>query len=85
MQQSQAEWKIVFFIGAGVYFVGAVVFHFCAEGELQPWAYVDESLGDGADKTNAEKDLIEIKQHEAQLVRQELTFNFDHSKFISKI
>ncbi|XP_062550218.1 vesicular glutamate transporter 2-like [Armigeres subalbatus] len=35
---SPAEWKMVFYIAAGVYLFGLVVYWFWASGELQPWS-----------------------------------------------
>jgi hypothetical protein len=36
--QTLDEWRIVFFIAAAIYIVGAVAFGFLASGEVQPWA-----------------------------------------------
>lgn len=32
------EWRLVFFISAGIYLVGCVIYWFYASGELQEWA-----------------------------------------------
>lgn len=32
------EWRVVFFISAGIYLVGCVIYWFWASGEVQPWA-----------------------------------------------
>lgn len=37
-QQAEGEWKIVFYIAAGVYLFGSIVYWLFASGELQPWA-----------------------------------------------
>ncbi|XP_060516790.1 sialin-like isoform X1 [Cylas formicarius] len=33
-----SEWQIVFYVSAGIYLFGAVVYGTCASGNLQPWA-----------------------------------------------
>jgi ACS family sodium-dependent inorganic phosphate cotransporter len=36
--RSASQWRIVFYIAAAIYLVGAVIYWFFASGELQPWA-----------------------------------------------
>jgi ACS family sodium-dependent inorganic phosphate cotransporter-like MFS transporter 5 len=36
--QLQSEWRVVFFITAGVYVAGAIGYLILGSGELQPWA-----------------------------------------------
>lgn len=36
--QTEDEWKIVFYISAGIYLIGCVIYWFWASGEVQPWA-----------------------------------------------
>jgi ACS family sodium-dependent inorganic phosphate cotransporter len=36
--QTVEEWRIVFFISAGVYAIGVVFCAFFVSGEIQPWA-----------------------------------------------
>ena len=38
-----SEWQLVFYIAAGIYLIGAVIYWFWASGELQPWAIMDEA------------------------------------------
>lgn len=47
------EWRIVFFITAGVYAVGCIVYWIWCTSELQPWAKRKEDLVND-DKPNAE-------------------------------
>ncbi|XP_058975538.1 sialin [Musca domestica] len=42
VNQTSEEWKTVFFISAGVYLVGCVIYWLWASGELQEWAKTDE-------------------------------------------
>ena len=77
-KQLQSEWKVVFFIGAAIYFVGGVTFNFFAKSDLQSWAFVDCEPANGLDKE--EKDL-----KEAESIRQQIIKAFDHSKFIAKL
>lgn len=42
VEQTTEEWKIVFFISAGIYLLGCVIYWFWASGELQEWAKVPE-------------------------------------------
>jgi MFS transporter, ACS family, solute carrier family 17 (sodium-dependent inorganic phosphate cotransporter), other len=36
--QSAEEWKTVFYISAGIYLIGCVIYWIWASGEVQPWA-----------------------------------------------
>ena len=40
-QQTQEQWQTVFFICAGVYTFGTLVYVMFGSGELQPWARTD--------------------------------------------
>ncbi|XP_073838325.1 major facilitator superfamily transporter 9 [Musca autumnalis] len=42
VDQTSEEWKTVFFISAGVYLIGCVIYWMWASGELQEWAKTDE-------------------------------------------
>lgn len=42
VNQTSEEWKTVFFISAGIYLIGCVVYWFWASGELQEWAKTPE-------------------------------------------
>jgi MFS transporter, ACS family, solute carrier family 17 (sodium-dependent inorganic phosphate cotransporter), other len=44
----ESEWKIIFYIAAGVYFFGGIVYWFFASGKPQPWANGKKSLKDSA-------------------------------------
>ncbi|XP_030370470.1 sialin [Scaptodrosophila lebanonensis] len=37
-EQTSTEWRLVFFISAGIYLIGCVIYWFFASGELQEWA-----------------------------------------------
>jgi len=37
LQSTQAEWRVVFYITAAIYVIGAILFCILAEGEIQPW------------------------------------------------
>ncbi|KAL5279832.1 hypothetical protein ACFFRR_004066 [Megaselia abdita] len=55
------EWRIVFFISAGIYLFGCVVYWFWCSGELQEWAKVpteDSEMSVENGKTNGEKGYI---------------------------
>ena len=41
LQSSQSEWQMVFYIAAGIYTVGALVYIMFGTGELQEWAVDD--------------------------------------------
>ena len=36
--ETQEEWRLVFYIAAGIYMFGMIVFALFASGEKQPWA-----------------------------------------------
>lgn len=38
VEQTTEEWKIVFFISAGIYLLGCLIYWFWASGEIQEWA-----------------------------------------------
>lgn len=42
VNQTSEEWKTVFFISAGIYLIGCVIYWFWASGELQEWAKTPE-------------------------------------------
>lgn len=37
LQVKKAEWKIIFFIAAGAYFTGNLIFVLFGRGDVQPW------------------------------------------------
>lgn len=45
--QPPEQWRIVFYISAGIYLIGCVVYWIWASGEVQPWAMTEpESSAD---------------------------------------
>lgn len=48
--QTAEEWKAVFFISAGVYLIGCVIYWFWASGELQEWAKTPEQKAADAEE-----------------------------------
>lgn len=36
--KSDDEWRVVFYIAAGIYLIGCVIYWIWASGELQPWS-----------------------------------------------
>lgn len=52
MFQTMEEWRIVFFITAGVYAVGCIVYWIWCTSELQPWAKRKEDAS--KEKVNGE-------------------------------
>lgn len=55
------EWRTVFFISAGIYLFGCVVYWFWCSGELQEWAKVpteDSEMSVEKGKTNGEKGYV---------------------------
>ncbi|EDW67516.1 sialin [Drosophila virilis] len=44
------EWRLVFFISAGIYLVGCVIYWFYASGELQEWAKTPEQKASEAEQ-----------------------------------
>lgn len=45
--QKQEEWRIVFFITAGVYLIGAIVLLILSSGEVESWACKKKSVDHG--------------------------------------
>jgi len=39
LQRTRESWQIVFFIAAGVYAVGGILFCILTSGTIQPWAF----------------------------------------------
>ncbi len=61
MQGAREEWQQVFYIAAGVYTLGAILFGFLAEGEEQPWAkYIKPTSSESLQK---DKDDAVEKSH----------------------
>ncbi|XP_023310014.1 sialin [Anoplophora glabripennis] len=48
-KKSADDWRIVFYISAGIYLVGAVIYGLFASGEIQPWAIESEPLNQGVE------------------------------------
>ena len=46
LQQTREEWQMVFFLAAGIYAFGGVIYIICARGELQPWAVDTSEIND---------------------------------------
>lgn len=47
--QTRAEWQIVFYVAAAIYFFGAIFFAIFSSGELQSWAQSDPNQGTGVE------------------------------------
>lgn len=63
----KSEWRIVFFISASIYLVGAVVYWIFCSGEAQPWAIVkttdiDDEEGNGKEKHAYSNKALEINE-----------------------
>ena len=58
LQQTQAEWQIVFYISAVIYSFGAVFFVIFADGEIQSWARPYMFEEEGGDEMIEHKDGI---------------------------
>jgi hypothetical protein len=58
MQQTAEEWRVVFYINAGIYAVGLIFYLILAKGTLQPWVYpyitADVGQGQGHDQARQE-------------------------------
>lgn len=61
--QAQSEWRLVFFITAGVYLVGALVYLVIGTGELQSWAQLDKKSVEEKETSNKEdrSSLVELE------------------------
>ena len=72
MQQTQYQWRIVFYIAAVIYTVGAVFFLIFSEGEVQDWVkpYMSE-------EESLEKDVVAPPQLD---VDQSLQPNLDKNE-----
>lgn len=49
------KWKIIFYISAGIYLFGCVIYWFFASGEVQPWAQTHIQQTNKNNKTDVEK------------------------------
>jgi len=60
VDKSRASWQIVFFIAAGVYAAGAILYCLLASGDLQPWAKNQNKPQESHDmkEVNGEKDQL---------------------------
>lgn len=59
IQVKAQEWKIIFFIAAGFYFAGNLVFVIFGRGEIQPWNE-QQSEKEQSNQTNTKMDIIEF-------------------------
>jgi len=59
LQQTIEAWRLVFYLGAGVYVFGTVIYLIFGSGEVQPWGYPPKTEEmkslDDADKEEKEK------------------------------
>uniref|UniRef100_A0A6I9VI59 Sialin n=1 Tax=Bactrocera dorsalis TaxID=27457 RepID=A0A6I9VI59_BACDO len=74
-EKTAEEWKAVFFISAGIYLIGCVIYWFWASGELQEWAKTPEQKAAEAEerqravlaKSNGKEGYVnaaaELKEH----------------------
>jgi hypothetical protein len=53
-KQTQHEWQIVFLISALIYLIGALVFIFFGNSNLQKWAYIDQKQENAYDLESVE-------------------------------
>ena len=56
-QGTQQEWQVVFLIAAALFFCGATTFLVLAQGEVQPWATINDELAEI--ETEQSTELIE--------------------------
>ena len=65
--QTRAEWQIVFYVAAAIYFFGAVFYAIFSSGELQSWAQADANSETGAELTvsagHGENDIMLHSKH----------------------
>jgi ACS family sodium-dependent inorganic phosphate cotransporter len=54
--QQESEWKIIFYIAAGIYIFGCVIYWFFCEGTIQPWAEVRQNIESTRSDSNKFKD-----------------------------
>jgi len=54
LKQTQHEWQIVFLISGLIYLIGALVFIFFGDSNLQKWAYVDQKEENAYDLESVE-------------------------------
>ena len=50
LKELQSEWRVVFYISAGVFFLGGIVFVIFGSSELEEWAKIED------DKTKQEEE-----------------------------
>jgi len=55
VQQTFEAWRLIFYLGAGVYALGTIIYCIFGSGEVQPWAKPKETEElEGLDATNKE-------------------------------
>ncbi|XP_065074085.1 sialin-like [Ochlerotatus camptorhynchus] len=60
---SEDEWRLVFYIAVGIYIIGTLVYWFWASGELQPWALeVTEQQCKPSNESGFNHNSVENKQ-----------------------
>ncbi|XP_058461728.1 sialin-like [Malaya genurostris] len=52
VDKTDDQWRLVFYIAAGIYMVGFVVYWFWASGELQPWSIEMQEIAKKEQRTN---------------------------------
>jgi len=55
LQSTQAEWRVVFYLSAAIYLLGAIVFTIFGDGEIQPWVRPFMTQGQGTSEVKQEE------------------------------
>ncbi|XP_067010450.1 putative inorganic phosphate cotransporter [Anabrus simplex] len=58
-QESQYQWRVVFFVSAGFYFVGNLIFILFGKGTVQPWnepVYPEDAVKDQTTESRSDKE-----------------------------
>jgi len=65
-QRTRESWQIVFFIAAGVYAVGGIIYCVLASGSIQPWA-IDKT------KTTVELEVVDEQEQQSEDLQTQTT------------
>ena len=72
LQRTRESWQTVFFITAGVYALGAIIYLVLASGTVQPWATDKSKSTVELDVVDEQKDSVD-GQAQAECIETQVT------------
>ena len=72
-QETRERWQIVFYIAAGIYFTGAIVYVLLARGTEQPWNNPQRGISFAHKDKSSHSQRQQVQYQRTQIVSDQLT------------